>query len=344
MAHVWYVSRSLGAHDRRWISVLEGAGHDVRAFQLSTGDVSAGSLRSAGADRAPDAVVAGPLTDAAAVAVEADVAPTMGLCWGFDVLVEAAAGEAEERLCRTLAACAAVHVDCQDLAGRVVALGAEPAGVSVAAWGIDTEFFVPGAPPAGARESVGFSADDIVVLTTRSWEPLYAVDVVLRGFARARAKDPRLRLAWAGDGSMRSDLRALREDLGLSRDVRELGRLDAHALRGWLRASDVYASAARSDGSSLSLMEALACGLPAVVTDLPSNREWVRSPVHGRSFTADDPASLGDALVDVAAVSRDVAPGAAAASRRAVVLERGDWRRNRALFLQALDMMLGNRA
>ena len=40
-------------------------------------------------------------------------------------------------------------------------------------------------------------------------------------------------------------------------------------------ASDLYLSASHSDGSSVSLMEALASGLPVLVSDIPGNREWI---------------------------------------------------------------------
>ena len=47
----------------------------------------------------------------------------------------------------------------------------------------------------------------------------------------------------------------------------------------WFRAADTYISCAQSDGTSVSLLEAMATGLPLIVTDIPSNREWV---VEGR--------------------------------------------------------------
>ncbi len=57
--------------------------------------------------------------------------------------------------------------------------------------------------------------------------------------------------------------------------MRFLGNVDNEKLPKLLNAADVYVSTSFSDGSSASLMEALGCGLPVVVTDIPGNREWV---------------------------------------------------------------------
>jgi glycosyltransferase involved in cell wall biosynthesis len=120
--------------------------------------------------------------------------------------------------------------------------------------------------------------------------------------------------------------------------VAHIGRLARDQLRGLLRRSDVYVSAARSDGSSLSLLEALSVGLPVVVSDLDGNREWVDSDTIGRLFPVGDAESLGRALLEVTRRSDDAAGRAA---RREVVLARGDWDRNRLVFLGAVDRALG---
>ncbi|MGY1845032.1 glycosyltransferase [Modestobacter sp. SYSU DS0875] len=340
MARVWYLSRATGRHDQRWTSVLSEAGHTVTAWHLADG-VTAELLRRRAAGAAPDLVVAGPLSDALPVAIEADVAPTLAMCWGFDVLLETDDPDVGAAVRRALPRAAGVHVDCADMARRTAALGADPAGISVAPWGIDVELFSPGPAVPGLRERAGFNAEDVVVLSTRAWEPPYGVDVLLEGFARARSRDPRLVLAWGGSGSLAPALRGQVAALDLGGAVVELGVLPPVALRDWLRSSDVYASAAHSDGSSLSLLEALACGVPAVVTDLPSNREWVTDEVRGRVFRDGDPEALAAALVAVAA-----GPSAAdaVARRRAVVLDQGDWRRNRAVFSAAVDRAMAGAA
>jgi hypothetical protein len=73
MASICYLSRTAGRHDQRWVRTLRECGHSVSSY---TG-TSAHDLVTAARTNPFDLVVAGPLTDAARIAVEADVGP----CW-----------------------------------------------------------------------------------------------------------------------------------------------------------------------------------------------------------------------------------------------------------------------
>lgn len=335
MAHLWWLSRSAGGHDDRWVAALREAGHRVTAVPASA--TAADLRRTAGADPV-DLVLAGPLTDVLPLALTAGVAPVVGMCWAFDVLVELADPPVRRRVQEALPRTAWVHADCRDMADRLAGLGASPERISIAAWGIDVDFFRPGPPVPALRARVAAADDAVVVLATRSWEPVYGLDVLLEGFARARSAEPRLHLAWGGQGSLAGELRAQVGRLGMGAAVTEIGRLGPSEVRDWLRSSDLYLSAAHSDGSSLSLLEALACGVPAVVTDLPGNLEWVTGPRVGRAFPDGDPEGLAAALLGAV----HLVPGTAQerAGRRAAVLDDGDWRTNRAVLLAAVDRVL----
>ena len=63
------------------------------------------------------------------------------------------------------------------------------------------------------------------------------------------------------------------------------GQIPNAELPDYYRAADLYISASHTDGSSVSLMEALACGVPAAVSDIPSNLEWIRPGEEGWTFT-----------------------------------------------------------
>ncbi|WP_437187127.1 glycosyltransferase [Planctomicrobium sp. SH668] len=100
--------------------------------------------------------------------------------------------------------------------------------------------------------------------------------------------DPTAYLLIAGDGPEKDDLLFYAQDVEVERHVRFLGhRRDASSL---LHLCDVFWIASEFEGMSNSLMEAMACGRPSVVSDIPPNRELVRHDQDG--FVA----NLGDSL------------------------------------------------
>jgi len=67
-------------------------------------------------------------------------------------------------------------------------------------------------------------------------------------------------------------------------------------LADYYRAADLYISASHTDGSSVSLMEALACGIPAAVSDIAGNLEWVTPGEQGWVFHVNDVDGLADIM------------------------------------------------
>jgi glycosyltransferase involved in cell wall biosynthesis len=97
-------------------------------------------------------------------------------------------------------------------------------------------------------------------------------------------------------------------------------------LPDYFRSADLYVSASRSDGSSVTLLEAMASGLPAVVSDIPSNLEWVESGVHGWTFRDGDPHSLAEAILD--AFDKRARLKAMGRAVRELAEARADWTKN----------------
>src|SRR5262249_29361169 len=116
-----------------------------------------------------------------------------------------------------------------------------------------------------------------IVLSTRSWEPVYGVDIAIQAFAQVRRKVPSARLVLAGDGSQSAKLKANLGRHGLTARVHLPGRISQSELSVYYQDADVYLSCSYSDGSSVSLMEALAAGLPVVATDISGQSRMDRA-------------------------------------------------------------------
>jgi len=76
-------------------------------------------------------------------------------------------------------------------------------------------------------------------------------------------------------GSMENELRRFISRSSLGDKIKLVGRVPNNKLPVFLNASDVYISTSNSDGTSLALLEAMACGLGLIISDVPAIKEWV---------------------------------------------------------------------
>ncbi len=252
----------------------------------------------------PDVVHAGPVQSCAFIAALAQAVPLVTMSWGSDLLKDAYAGRWMKRVTRfTLRRSDVLLGDCTAVQQAAEDFGFPARQVVLFPWGIDLQAFAP-APRAAEsagdlRARLGWQ-DCFVALSLRSWEPIYGVDVVVNAFARAVAEEPRLRLLLLGGGSLAGKIQALLNQRGLHDLVHLGGQVSQNELARYYHAADLYVSASHSDGSSVSLMEALGCGLPVLVSDIPGNREWIVPGQAGWLFADGDAGDLAAGLLRAA--------------------------------------------
>ncbi len=159
-----------------------------------------------------------------------------------------------------------------------------PNGVDVDVWRPDT------AVRTAMRRELGLEDEFL-------WFAAGRLDAVkdYPSLLRAMVKVPESALlVIAGEGSLQGELLRLLTVLGLERRVRFLG-FDRDVLR-WMRAADGFVLSSLSEGLPMGLLEASACALPAVATDVPGTREVIVDGQTGRLAPAGDPAALGEAM------------------------------------------------
>ena len=118
---------------------------------------------------------------------------------------------------------------------------------------------------------------------------------LLRALAIAAAAEPDFRLEIAGDGPCRADLHALAASLGVTRSVRFLGRVDD--IPALLERAGLLVLSSRLEGISLTLLEAMARGLPVVATRVGGNVEVVADGETGLLVPAASPPELAAAML-----------------------------------------------
>jgi glycosyltransferase involved in cell wall biosynthesis len=144
---------------------------------------------------------------------------------------------------------------------------------------------------------LGLPPEDPIVGSIGRLEPIKGYDVLLRAFHLALRSAPGCRpaLVVAGEGSARPGLEALARALGIQDRVFWLGWRDDS--RELLREFDCFALGSRSEGTSISLLEALATGLPPAVTDVGGNADVLGPELRHQLAPSENPSALADRIL-----------------------------------------------
>lgn len=361
---VIYFTESDSPHDRRFLRALAGTSHQVYALRQYPcfPKTPEGITELGWPDKAPDwtdwrgwengkvqfqrilkkvkpdLVHAGPVQGPALLASMADFHPLVTMSWGSDLLLRAARSPWMRFASQfTLDHTDIFLGDCQTVVDEAASYGFPRDHMVRFPWGVDLNHFsLQNGAVSGSvlRESLGWR-DRFVILCNRTWAPVYGVDLLAKAFVRAVQQNPELRLILAGDGPQANLIHHILAPA--AEKVSFPGRFTREELPGVYCAADLYVSPSHSDGSSVSLLEALACGRPVLVSDIPSNREWVTNGEVGRIFGDGDEEDLCQKLLMMASE-----PNLDQYGRRARDLAeaRADWYENFQKLLSAYQCAL----
>ena len=125
------------------------------------------------------------------------------------------------------------------------------------------------------------------------------LDVLLTAFQELSRQHPglNLRLQLLGDGPLRDDLVRQSQELGIAQQVEFAGLTDK--VFEYLQQADIFILPSRAEGLSNALLEAMTCGLPVVVSNIPANLHVTESAKNGLVFSADDPHLLASAVTQL---------------------------------------------
>ncbi|MEX0746998.1 MAG: glycosyltransferase family 4 protein, partial [Rhodothermales bacterium] len=143
---------------------------------------------------------------------------------------------------------------------------------------------------------------------------------LVRAAARLRREQdcPPFQLLLAGDGTERSKLQEAVKALDVEDFVTLLGHLSEQHLVEFLHSLDVYVHATHGETMSTAILQAYACGLPVVASDVGGVTNLVDDGVDGLLTPAHDPASLASLLRDLLASPQRRSALGTAARRRAI--------------------------
>jgi glycosyltransferase involved in cell wall biosynthesis len=259
----------------------------VRSLRMSR------ALAEVAADIAPDLVHAHWLPELGWMAAREGLRPLVCSAWGSDVF--GVRGIGRRRSKRALDGSDVVTADSLHLARATRKLAGRDVLVEVVRWGLDLERFAPGGK-AQAREALGLEHDGPLVVSVRGFDPIYNPKLLLEAFVRVRARRPDTRLLLKHPvKSVPPPVSAEVARLGFDDAVTMLGSMPVEQLPDVYRAADVVVSIPSSDSSPRSVWEALACGRPVIVSDLPWARDEL-APDRQALFAPLDAEAIADAI------------------------------------------------
>lgn len=249
----------------------------------------------------PDIIHAGPIQRVALIPAVANFHPLISMSWGFDLLKDANRNTFWKLITKyVLSKSDWMLADCQTVKQIAVGFGFPDKKITVFPWGVNLNLFSPD-ERTKMRKEIGFKRD-LLIIHTRSWEPRYGVDIALHGFQIAAASVPNLQMIMLGSGSQEERVKEFINSHGLSDQIHLFGYQENEKLTVFYQAADVYLSASHIDGSSVALMESMACGCPAIVSDIPANLEWITNGVEGWTFRDGDSEDLAKKIINAAGI------------------------------------------
>jgi glycosyltransferase involved in cell wall biosynthesis len=365
---ILYFSLGYCTHDHRFLKSISEAGHEVFFVQLEGNkrqvedravpehvnqviwkggrkpfgwlDLPALTLdfRRLTREIKPDLIHAGPIQTCALIAILSGFRPTLTMSWGFDLMEDVHRGKIWEWATHyTLKRSSFFTSDAYVTRDRAVQYGMEAEKTVVFPWGVDLEHFAPATDhaPQTATDRPGSA---YTLFCNRSWETRYGVDVLARAFVKVARQNQHVDLILLGGGSQGNRIRQILNSGGVLDRVTFGGQVSQTDLPRWYHMADLYISPSHVDGSSVSLMEALACGLPCLVSDIPANKEWVTEGENGWLFPDGDADMLAEKIF-VAIRQREQLPGIGRASRRSAEM-RADWVKNAGVLMNVYGSLV----
>jgi len=366
---VLYLSRGLSTHDQRFLTSLAETDYEVTFLRLENklNHIDLNSLpgkieilpplhpkndfrffsllkdlrklKSIINQVNPDIIHAGPIQTCAFLAALTGFRNLVSMSWGSDILVDSEKNLLYKLITTyTLNRTAYLLGDCNAVTNKAIQFGFPKERIVTFPWGIDLLKFQPG-ENSELRNQLGWN-DKFIILSLRSWEKIYGVEMVVNAFYEAVQQRPDLRLLLLGTGSLKAEIEKIIVEKDLESLVYLGGVIDQQNLPDYYHGADLYISASYSDGSSVSLMEALGSGLPVLVSDIPGNKEWIDHGYNGWLFKSGSVEDLTQSLLEL--YERRTKLSNIRLAARITAEDRANWQKNFQNLLRAYQMALNS--
>jgi L-malate glycosyltransferase len=298
-ARVLFLADIDSSHSRKWITGVAERGFEVAIFSLRKSESNwfrnyptikvydadwfskekfskssfsklsylklTGAVKKAIADFKPDLLHSHYATSYGLLGVRSGFHPHIISAWGSDVFEFPKKSFLHRFMVkRNLRKADAVFTTSEVMKTELLRLGREAV---VTPFGIDTTQF-------SQRPSVMFDAETKVIGTVKSLENVYGIDTLILAFEKLRPKyDGKLKLVICGEGTQEGSLKKMAMNTACADDIIFTGRIAQEEVPKFLNQFTIFANLSRQESFGVSVLEAMACALPCVISDAVGLKE-----------------------------------------------------------------------
>lgn len=246
----------------------------------------------------PDIVHAHYVTDYGFRGALAGFHPFVVSAWGSDVLRAPKKSKIAKMIAKyTLNKADLITCDGENGKEEIIKLGQDPQKIKIILFGVDTKEFNPEQRDKKIREELK-TFDSPTLISVRNFKEVYDVESLIKAIPLVLKWVPDAKFIIHGSGSQESYLKKLTKNLGVWNSVRFIGWSSRNEFVKCLASADIYVSTSLSDGGiSVSTTEAMACGLPVVVTNSGDNRNWIKDGENGFVVPLKNPKLLAEKII-----------------------------------------------
>jgi glycosyltransferase involved in cell wall biosynthesis len=319
MKKVLYIVNRLGIHEERFSRVIQ---KDFELAILALDKVRDISKKNfAEASQGVDLIIAGPLSEPiTSIPVDSSI-PILGICHAFEVNECRNHKELETNISR----CKAIVTDSEYISTKLRNEFYFKNPIYQFHYGCDWENFSKFKPTFQEKIS-------IVVL--RNWDDIYQNEVILEVLSELNRSGISFECTFIGSGPNLTTGKALSQKYGIEDKVSFMGKMESQELPEIMAAHWIYLSAARSDGISVSLLEALSLGLICLTTNFPTNQFLLDNGI-GQTFESDSKSDLMDKILTLARLTSQEKANLSLSARN-FAKEHAQWLENSKSLLNAL--------
>ena len=221
--------------------------------------------------------------------------------WGLEVLELPRSGFVEKNLAKIAATLARrITVDAKCLKEIWTSMGIPDDKIDVIPFGVDINMFHPRISRDTIRKKLGVKPTDTLIISTRPFfNNHYNIECLINAIPLILKSHKKVKFILKGIGPLENYFRKLVEKLKITEHVHFVGLVPHADVARYLASSDIYVSTSFIDSTSVSLLEAMACGSAPVVTDIAGNREWIQDGVNGFLFRPRDSRALAEKIVQL---------------------------------------------